>query len=517
MRAALLIALFAALQMSAQPVFSVGYCAQDDGGQNNFQLTADSGFIMVVAARTGANSRVTYLVKLDASGNQQWTRSLPISGPLYTTAGPSVSQLHDGGYIVATNYYELDSTTSQWRASAYLVRTDSAGNALWSRLYRGDGYSLARCVKETNDHGFIVCGETKDSVSFNPLADAFLFKTDSMGNLQWHMSCAYNAGTVLEYFQSVIETSTGDFVACGLIAGDGFLVKTNASGTLLWSSECPQPDFLADVQELPNGDFLTLGPNANSAGTAMYRVTPAGTTVWSKAYLSDSNLIGYSFVQTWDGFTVACNHNYSSAPGGLLHFDYSGTPIWSRAYTDAEGIFQPEVLLAPDGGYAFSGHNPGTTSTDISFIVIKTDSAGVAICNDYSVGGTAMNITGMVANTVGVTTAGVTAPITTTTTPVTLLPATLCLSTLSTEIATVPESINVYPNPANERITLETSFVSYDRTRVRICDITGRTVLEDDLRSGRQEVDMGALNPGMYFLLIENHGIVIAQKPVIRN
>lgn len=70
----------------------------------------------------------------------------------------------------------------------------------------------------------------------------------------------------------------------------------------------------------------------------------------------------------------------------------------------------------------------------------------------------------------------------------------------------------IYPNPAKEKLTVAVP-KNVQVTKMMICDGLGRTLLEP----GRsEEIEIGALGPGVYFLMIETqHGIITKNFMVI--
>ena len=85
------------------------------------QETRDGGYIY-----SGANNRVMYLLKTDASGNKQWDH---VYGPTDGVAGAnSVQQTWDGGYILAGFYPKPEGPNMM-----EVVRTDASGNELWEK------------------------------------------------------------------------------------------------------------------------------------------------------------------------------------------------------------------------------------------------------------------------------------------------------------------------------------------------------------------------------------------------
>jgi len=141
------------------------------------QQTLDGGF--VIGGRTqgfGAGGRDFYLVKTDSIGNLQWSKSY--GGSAYDN-GESAQQTKDGGYIFAG--YTLSFGMGGW--DFLLIKTDANGDTLWVKTYGGISNDYGYCVKQADDGGFIICGSTY-LTQLSPLA-ASLIKTDSLGNLVW--------------------------------------------------------------------------------------------------------------------------------------------------------------------------------------------------------------------------------------------------------------------------------------------------------------------------------------------
>ena len=63
-------------------------------------------------------------------------------------------QTVDHGYaLTGTTYFAND-------ADAWLVRTDSDGNALWSQTYGGANTDFAYSIVQISDGGFAIAGQT---------------------------------------------------------------------------------------------------------------------------------------------------------------------------------------------------------------------------------------------------------------------------------------------------------------------------------------------------------------------
>ena len=87
-----------------------------------------------------------------------------------------------------------------------------------------------------NDGGYAISGYTGSFGAGG--SDAWLVKTDSVGNMEWNMTYG---GSQEDHFSDMIKTNDGGFVLSGYEASfgagnyDTFLMKVNASGAILWN------------------------------------------------------------------------------------------------------------------------------------------------------------------------------------------------------------------------------------------------------------------------------------------
>ena len=206
-----------------------------DASAASAQQTSDNGFILAgYISNYGAGQDDYYLVKTDANGAIQWTKTY--GGTDFDDAN-SVEQTADGGYIIAG----MTSSFGDPIGDVYLVKTNSTGDTLWTRTYASnltDGMDMANSVRQTNDHGYIIAGVT---ISASQGEFALLIKTDSSGNIQWTKFFGTNDNSSDASFSSVKQTTDGGYIATGYISNFGgggddyYLVKTNSSGDTLWT------------------------------------------------------------------------------------------------------------------------------------------------------------------------------------------------------------------------------------------------------------------------------------------
>jgi len=146
--------------------------------------TSDGGFILAgwtASPEFGAEATDVYLVKTDASGNQDMQWGNRVYGGAHHDHGNAVIQTTDGGYlIVGYTQNNYDAERIQWTDDVYIIKCDNAGNKLWEQTYGGFYGESASSVQETPEGDFIICGNT-GSYSKRPGSDVYLLRLNNQG------------------------------------------------------------------------------------------------------------------------------------------------------------------------------------------------------------------------------------------------------------------------------------------------------------------------------------------------
>ena len=268
-----------------------GICAE---GARNIIKTSDGGFAIIGEKDCPNNSTdpSAYLLKLDANGDSLWGKYLHQSYGY----GYSIQQTNDDGYIIATSYYDY----------GLLIRTNSLGDTLWTKMYGDSLYTSFEEVKLTNDGGYIVVGENS-TTSSNSDDHAFVLKTDSLGNVEWYK---IHGGVLHTEGRDILQLPTDDFILAGQQAVSlgsqypvSFLLKTDANGDTLWKKTYPYSNFSWNVVQTTDGGFL-LGTEGTDAdgwySVLMIKTDNIGDTLWTSSIYLNAMMYG-SVKETFDG------------------------------------------------------------------------------------------------------------------------------------------------------------------------------------------------------------------------
>lgn len=173
--------------------------------------TADGGFIMTGYAAKIATSADVYLVKTDSLGVQKWNKEYELYGEEQATC---IRQTIDGGYIVAGGSSHGNLFP---RAHTWLLKLDSIGDTLWTKVFPWGMWNINAFVEVTPDNGYIV--SVRDS---NTLQVAF--KTDSVGNLEWTQNFGDGYGCIAQTIDSGFA-----------VFGNTYFTKTDSNGNVIFT------------------------------------------------------------------------------------------------------------------------------------------------------------------------------------------------------------------------------------------------------------------------------------------
>lgn len=244
------------------------------------------------------------ILKLDKQGNLQWSAIYldSISG-FYIG---NVLVCSDKGYMISGEGVSLTSDSTFMS----MLKIDSLGNFQWSKKYVFKHYCDRNVIAETYDHKFIMTGSTADyGVPVNDY-DIFILKTDSVGNPLW--SKIY--GTTKQDFASDMRIDNNDnIIIAGSQKGASFwdaaalVIKTDSSGNIIWSktysgtgpAECSSllisnSKYLLAGHEIFQGYSDALLIKTDTAGTLL-SFEPFGTNdpdeIRCMAWTKDSSII----------------------------------------------------------------------------------------------------------------------------------------------------------------------------------------------------------------------------------
>ena len=186
------------------------------GGSSNEECydiiqTSDVGYVITGnTASFGAGGYDTYIVKLDSSGSISWSRTVGGTGQDY---GRSVISTADNGYAVAGHTQSFGAGTADF----YMIKLDNSGNVDWTRTVGGTAWEDAYALVQTTDGGYVLGGYT-NSFGAAGVDNIYLVKLDSNGNA----CAAYNPDTGGIYNSGGTTSTGGASSSGGVLGSGGY-------------------------------------------------------------------------------------------------------------------------------------------------------------------------------------------------------------------------------------------------------------------------------------------------------
>jgi hypothetical protein len=137
---------------------------------------SDGGYAILGSGQGGAT-----LIKTDSAGRVQWNQtynSTATGDEAFGIDPKSLVYTSDRGYAIAGITYPPGSED----ANVMLMKIDATGIILWRKTYGGPGDDTAHSVIQTSDGGYAMLGYA----GLGGLKGShWMAKTDSKGNAQW--------------------------------------------------------------------------------------------------------------------------------------------------------------------------------------------------------------------------------------------------------------------------------------------------------------------------------------------
>ncbi|HMS35503.1 MAG TPA: T9SS type A sorting domain-containing protein [Ignavibacteria bacterium] len=322
----------------------------DPSGTRDFGIDAlqmaDKGYMILLNSKSGM-----YILKTDYLGKEIWSKIIYPYGGSYRFL-----QTSDNGFAIC-------GLSIQNRM--ILIKTDENGDTLWTKQYTIDGrQSRAWSIKATRDKGFVLCG----SVYPHYPNEAYVVKTDSIGNLEWQNT--YSTFTATD----IVQSTNGNYYSVGW----NLLRKIDSLGNEVWIKSTGDALRIIESED----GYLYLG--GGSDGFYFAKFDTSGNSIFQNNFFENAGAKDIC-ADTKGNFLLAGSINLVDTLGDnqnamFAKFNPMGELIFAKS-VNTIGLFG-ELLsscnLSSDGGYIMCGHTnyptPGIWEDNV--LAIKSDSAG---------------------------------------------------------------------------------------------------------------------------------------------
>lgn len=369
---------------------TIGGNAADD--LHSIELTPDGGYIATgesisnISGDKTENSRGSYdfwIVKLDASGNIEWDKTL---GGTESEGIPKIRVINDGYYICGYSTSNISGEKTEdaiGEEDYWLLRLDNSGNISWQKTIGGSGSDYIESISETTDGGCVIGGSSNSNISGSKTENSFgnydywVVKIDSSGNIEWDKTFGGTSGDKLH---ALIQTSDNGYLLAGESSSDisgnksedskGFLdfwiVKLAINGIIEWQNTIGGElvDRANSVFQTSDGGYIIGGSsnsdmsgdkNENGQGGGDYwvvKLNNVGLIEWQNTIGgSDFDKIT-SIIQTSDNNYLIAGNSRSDISGDKTENSRGQQDFWIIKHDStlglAENPFTTAITLYPN-------------------------------------------------------------------------------------------------------------------------------------------------------------------------
>jgi hypothetical protein len=176
-----------------------------------------------------------WLLKLDSLGDTLWSKTYFEE---QCVEGLVIEELNDGGFIIAglreASYGEF--------GKVLLLKTDSLGDTVWTRIYGNYFIGWKFHLKKSDDGGYWIVGKRGLQEKLNWKEEKiWVLKVDSIGDSIWMKSFGHK-----KYYEpnDIVKTNDGDYIIVGSVGRNPlaigckmqrlWLLKIDGRGNILW-------------------------------------------------------------------------------------------------------------------------------------------------------------------------------------------------------------------------------------------------------------------------------------------
>ncbi len=268
--------------------------------------------------------------------------------------------------------FTLSNTNKFATPDIALVKMNSKGDTLWSKIIGGAGIDSCSMIQQASANEFLIVGTTNTYGSGDD--DLFLVKTDSNGVILF--SKVYYGGTGREAGLSVQSSTDNGYLIAGYTESFGsgmkdlFILNVDFNGNVNWNKTYGglNDDIANSVKRTSDGGYIITGTtnsfNANGDDVYLIKIDINGNKLWSKVIGGANQDIGNSVVQCTDGGYMIAGSSVSFGAGDtdiyIIKTDSNGNLLFSNTINSSAADCASSVKQTSDGEYILTG---GTTTT----------------------------------------------------------------------------------------------------------------------------------------------------------
>lgn len=434
-----------------------------ESGRSGFVLADSSIYALgTTSAQPGMSSQI-YLVKTDKAGDLVWTKFFGSTG-----VDDGADMVYDGDTSIFVLSNSFTGTTKGYEIK--IIRLNLDGEIIWEKNFGTTSWDVPDAIIQRANGDLVVSGYTFGGLG--GMADAMLFSCTQNGDSLWFKTFGNSYDN---YLYDIVEKNTDTITVCGeSFNAAGFseawlheINTTSLSGIDYFFNGPYNHEFNA-IEILPNGNYYLGGTTdsftVNLRDMFIVQLHKDSKSIVNKAHLPAANEEQLTDVKFVNNELIILGNTTSFGLGlwdaAYFRFDLGMNFLASNTFGTNKNEYSNSILLNNNGTIGFIGKGEYTFGANDLWIVNMDSNYAV-----YPVLDSEFDI-----NSVN-------------------------------EHEENRSRTEVYPNPFTDHITINAnlSFESY-----RIMDLSGKNIL---LGRFTNEISAGFLQSGTYLLeLIQENG-----------
>ncbi len=269
----------------------------------------------------------------------------------------------------------------------YVVKTDSNGNMLFTKVFGGKGMDEAACLVPLPGGAVLAAGTTSGKEGDS--MDIYAVRIDKNGGTVWEKTY----GSVeIERGSAALRAYDGGFLIAGTTMykttglQDIFMVKTGPAGEKQWKKRIGAKGIQRPFSMIKDneGGYLiaaeTGEDDEKGSDIQLIKTDERGEVAWDKRYGGRRDERPARLIKAAGGYIIA-GRTYSMGNGMsdvyLIKTDESGELLWERVYGERKDEYPGGITQCEDGGVAFAGWT-GSFGKKYQIYFFKTGKNGFA-------------------------------------------------------------------------------------------------------------------------------------------
>ena len=477
--------------------------------------TSTNGYIAMgaglgfITSNTTPGTTNAYLGKFDQNGNFLWATfygaiyigfcssicrglscTFDLSGNIYLTGATNMNTpLSSGIYITTPGCYQSVKSGSDYSLDGFIVKFNSSGQREWATFYGNPAQDFLLDCTTDKDGNLYVAGSSGpwnniwSSKTYQNSGNGYFVKFDSTGKFLFESNLGYNN---IYNIRSIACSSIGGFFTSGFAGNPSLntlnVATPNAAQYYFGGGVCDA--FLVKYDICPR-DLNISAPFYLMCKGVTNTLTASGspTYTWSTGSNSPSIIVSPSVTSIYTVSTISGTCNLSLA----IEITISDPTI--TAISNQSVICTGETATLSANGASLYYWNSINASVSGSVIVVSpsvTTTYSIFAYGEYGCTATSF-YTQNVASCVGVN-----------------------------EFNVKDEFYKIFPNPANNEITLECQTQFLKNVKMEIYNLTGICVYKSEITDSSTKIVLNDIESGVYFVMIKEGSNILDKIKLIK-